>query len=133
MNAILTRDVLNIRAMAYLNVDDNGSMFYFKDKKMKTLHKEDGPAMICKDGTRAWYLNGVLHREDGPAVEHAGGSKSWYLNGKLHRAGGPAVEGSTKTDIGWFVHGVRYSYEEYKQWYFRYVRTNTLRRSAEEL
>ena len=27
-------------------------------------------------------MNGKLHREDGPAVECAYGYKAWYLNGK---------------------------------------------------
>ena len=32
------------------------------------------------NGTKLWYLNGVLHRTDGPAIEYADGTKSWYLN-----------------------------------------------------
>jgi hypothetical protein len=33
------------------------------------------------NGTKYWYLNGMLHRLDGPAVEHYSGYKRWYLNG----------------------------------------------------
>ena len=48
------------------------------------FHREDGPAMEWKDGTKIWYLNGKRHREDGPACELANGSKAWYLNGKKY-------------------------------------------------
>jgi hypothetical protein len=75
----------------YIKIDEDGNMFYFKDKAMNILHREDGPACEYASGTKAWYLNGVLHREDGPACEYAGGSKSWYL------------------------HGVRYTEEEFKK------------------
>jgi len=47
-------------------------------------HREDGPAVIYTNGTKAWWLNGKQHREDGPAVEFANGSKHWYLNGKRY-------------------------------------------------
>jgi len=56
------------------------------------LHREDGPAVECKDGHEAWYLNGKLHREGGPAVEWITGDKEWYVAGNLHREEGPAVE-----------------------------------------
>ena len=46
------------------------------------VHREDGPAIEWKDGTKSWYLNGQRHREDGPAVEWKDGTKSWYLNDK---------------------------------------------------
>jgi hypothetical protein len=43
----------------YIKITEIGSKYYFKDKAMT-----------------------ILHREDGPAIEYASGSKSWYLNGK---------------------------------------------------
>jgi len=46
------------------------------------LHREDGPAIEYKTGSKFWYLNGQLHREDGPAIESANGDKFWYLNGQ---------------------------------------------------
>jgi len=46
------------------------------------LHREDGAAMECKDGTKRWYLNGVRHRTDGPAAEYADGTKRWFLYGQ---------------------------------------------------
>ena|SRR6202167_2779422 len=54
-------------------------------------HREDGPAVIRKDGTISYYLNGKSHREDGPAVIRKDGTISYYLNGKSHREDGPAV------------------------------------------
>ena len=46
------------------------------------LHRDDGPAIECADGTKFWYINGKRHRDDGPAIECADGDKSWYLHGK---------------------------------------------------
>ena len=34
------------------------------------------------NGDRYWYLNDQLHREDGPAIDCASGFKAWYLNGE---------------------------------------------------
>jgi hypothetical protein len=48
------------------------------------LHREDGPARIWKDGSKAWFLNGYRHRMDGPAIEMNNGEKSWYLNDKRY-------------------------------------------------
>jgi hypothetical protein len=53
------------------------------------------------DGTKEWYLKGVLHREDGPAIEDFDGNKEWYFEGKRHRLDGPAVEWSDGTKM-WF-------------------------------
>jgi len=44
------------------------------------LHRENGPAIEYKDGTKSWWKNNELHREDGPAIEFANGDKFWYLN-----------------------------------------------------
>jgi hypothetical protein len=39
---------------------------------------------ILSDGSRYWINErGTYHREDGPAIEHRDGSKYWYVNGKL--------------------------------------------------
>ena len=46
---------------------------------------------VYKNGNTEWWLNGELHREDGPAVECSDGTKSWYLHGKRHREDGPAL------------------------------------------
>ena len=64
----------------YIHIDKNESKWYFKDKAMTVLHRDDGPAIEHSDGSKAWCINGKRHREDGPAVEWANGYKSWYLN-----------------------------------------------------
>jgi len=70
----------------YIEITSTGSKFYckfyYKDKAMNILHREDGPAVESYDDYKAWYINGKLHREDGPAVEWNDGSVSWYLNGE---------------------------------------------------
>ena len=37
---------------------------------------------IDSNGTKFWWLDGELHRNNGPAVEYRDGTKVWYLNGK---------------------------------------------------
>jgi hypothetical protein len=65
----------------YIVINEFGTKYYYKDKEMTILHREDGPAYEGCNGTKVWWLNGKLHREDGPAVEWSSGSKYWYLNG----------------------------------------------------
>ena len=60
-------------------IDMFGNKIY-KDEKGR-FHREDGPAIIYKDGTKKWYKHGLLHREDGPAVIYSNGFKKWYLDG----------------------------------------------------
>ena len=59
-----------------------------------------------------WYLNGKLHREDGPAIECTDGSKSWYIDGKRHREDGPAIEYYTG-DKYWYLNGIEYKEKEF--------------------
>ena len=67
----------------YIKIDKNGNKFYFSDKEMTTVHREDGPAVEVINNHKLWYINGLLHREDGPAVEYEGGRKSYYLHNRL--------------------------------------------------
>jgi len=55
-------------------------------------HREDGPALIMKDGTKFWYRNGLLHRDDGPAVEWADGATEWFRDGKPYNNQKPSGE-----------------------------------------
>jgi hypothetical protein len=113
----------------------HGKTFYYI-KGTKTLHREDGPAVIWQDGTKFWYYNGKrhredgpayiekrngykewynngkLHREDGPARERHDGIKAWYLNGKCHRLDGPAVI-SNDGEVKWYLNGIPYSKEKW--------------------
>ena len=67
----------------YIEINSNGSKFYYKDRAMEILHREDGPAVEWSNGSKEWYINGKLHREDGPAMESSSGfHDSWYINGK---------------------------------------------------
>jgi hypothetical protein len=66
----------------YIEIDQLGSKFYFKDKAMTILHREDGPAFEGSNGSKEWRINGKRHREDGPAIEWSDGDKSWALNGE---------------------------------------------------
>jgi hypothetical protein len=55
-------------------------------------HRENGPAIECYNGYKAWYKYGKCHREDGPAVHYYNGYKAWWKHGKRHREDGPAIE-----------------------------------------
>ena len=62
----------------------DGDIFYYKDKEMTILHREDGPAIEGDDGVyKAWYLNGERHRMGGPAIEWPDGRNSWYVDGEF--------------------------------------------------
>lgn len=65
----------------YIHIDELGNKTYYKDKKMTNIHREDGPAVECADGSKYWCRNGVSHREDGPAIIWNDGSESYYLDG----------------------------------------------------
>jgi hypothetical protein len=69
------------------------------------LHREDGPAVIYKDGSRRWYQNDQLHRTDGPAVEDLDGYRAWHFKGLLHREDGPALLDGDGFQA-WYKHGL---------------------------
>jgi hypothetical protein len=69
----------------YIEITSTGSKFYYKDKEMQILHREDGPAFEGYDGSKEWRINGKLHREDGPAIEWSNGHKEWWLNAVMFR------------------------------------------------
>jgi hypothetical protein len=120
----------------YIKISKYGDKYYFKDKAMKILHREDGPAVESFKGFKEWWLNGERHREDGPAVEWPSGDKMWYLNNKIHREDGPACEwhnGDREWYLNnyhhredgpaiervngknsWFLNGVEFSEKEFK-------------------
>jgi hypothetical protein len=66
------------------------------------LHREDGPAVVHKNGTRSWWKHGQRHCVDSPAIEWDDGVKEWYLNGKCHREDGPAMECANGTKY-WYI------------------------------
>lgn len=66
------------RLKYYVEVDRHGTRYYHNAAGQ--LHREGGPAIEYKDGSKSWYRNGELHREDGPAIDHVDGT-NWYVNG----------------------------------------------------
>ena len=88
----------------YIEIDENGNKFYYSDKAMTKLHREDGPAVERADGRKEWFINDQLHREDGPAFEWTDWGKEWYINGKRHREDGPAFEGANGSK-SWYING----------------------------
>jgi hypothetical protein len=70
--------------------------------------------ILKEDGTKCWYVNGILHREDGPAVEWPSGTKCWYVNGRLHRLDGPAIEFASGYKEYW-INNVRYSQSDWEK------------------
>jgi len=87
---------------------------YFFIKGTGILHKEDGPALIDRDGKTEWRLHGKLHRLDGPAYEQPDGHKEWWVDDQRHRVDGPALiypDGTTD----WWLEG---RYFETKELWF---------------
>ena len=98
----------------YIAITARGSKFYYADKAMTRLHREDGPAIECADGAKYWYVNGKRHREDGPAYESASGYKSWHVNGELHREDGPAIEWASGSKA-WYLNGIPLSEKKFNK------------------
>lgn len=99
----------------YIFISNNGDKFYHKDREMKILHREDGPACEWISGNKSWWVDGKLHREDGPAIDSSyNGDKYWFLNGKKHREDGPAYEGADGTKK-WFHHGQQLSENQFNR------------------
>jgi len=100
------------------------------------LHRENGPAVILRDGYRAWYLDGKPLTESEwkaamaekaakakakkavPAKGRTGwftsrkGTKCSFLNGKLHNEFGPAVI-HADGDREWFLDDKQYTPTEW--------------------
>jgi len=46
------------------------------------LDNPNGVARIKRDGTRMWYMNGMLHNSKGPAVIYPSGKVEYYYAGQ---------------------------------------------------
>jgi len=75
----------------YILVTGAGHKYYYSDREMTVLHREDGPAIEHPNGTKQWLIFNKYHREDGPAIENPNGAKQWFLDGGRHREDGPAI------------------------------------------
>lgn len=71
------------------------------------LHRNDGPAILDKDGNKVWMSHGRRHRVDGPAVELSNGTRAWFSRGRLHRKDGPAIERHDGR-LEWYQRGERH-------------------------
>jgi hypothetical protein len=98
--------------MQYITINDHGDKYYYNDKEMTILHREDGPAVEHASGYKSWFINGKRHREDGPAIEFVNGTKEWYNMCKLHREDGPAIERADGTKA-WYINDKCYSEKEF--------------------
>lgn len=67
--------------------------------KKGELHRIDGPAIECADGSKYWFVNDKLHREDGPAIESYNGEKSYWLNGEWFTEDDYRLKLRTKIDL----------------------------------
>ena len=98
---------------------------YIVFKRDGLFHRDDGPAVIYKQGAKYYYKNGEYHKEDGPAVMNTD-SIQYYINGKLHREDGPAIMKSNG-DVQYYLNGVKYSDYDYNQIQFeKYKKDNKL-------
>jgi hypothetical protein len=80
-------------------VKKSGNVFHLDDEGEP--HREDGPAIEWKSGSREWCWHGRLHREDGPAREMNDGTREWFYEGQRHRGDGPAVIKADGTEQWW--------------------------------
>ena len=63
-------------------VDSDGTIIYRNSAGL--LHRIDGPAVECVNGTKCWCINGQRHRVDGPAIEWANGAvEYWYKDKQI--------------------------------------------------
>ena len=95
-----------------IEVDRDGTCKYFNSAG--ELHRDNGPAVEYKSGSRAWFQNGKLHRTDGPAVVWYNGDEEWYQNGLRHRVDGPAVVYPNSQKF-WFIEDCAVSQEKFNE------------------
>lgn len=69
------------------------------------IHRENGPAVIMTSGSQYWIQNGEYHRENEPAVIMANGQKEWWHLGERHRENKPAVIHPSGYEA-WYKHGL---------------------------
>lgn len=82
-----------------ISTDEYGMITH---KLCRTLHNDNGPAIIRKHGTwltpnEEWYRYGLKHRLNKPAVISKD-YKVWYKNGLIHNKNGPAYIGIDRVD-----------------------------------
>ena len=96
-----------------IEVNKEGTVRYYKPGT-NLLHREEGPAVVWKEGAKEWYREGERHREDGPAYISPSGHEAWYQHGMLHREDGPAIEYADGKMI-WSLDNKELSKEEFEE------------------
>ena len=61
--------------------NNNGEIFYYK-KDTGIWHNPYGPAIICKNGTKFYFIENKCHRLDGPARIWINGVEEYWVNGE---------------------------------------------------
>jgi hypothetical protein len=96
-----------------VETDEDGTITYRNaDGK---LHNPHGPAIVCANGEKWYYINGKLHNPNGPAIIWANGHKEHWINGKRHNPNGPAViwhDGSKE----YYINGKPLTKTEFAAW-----------------
>jgi hypothetical protein len=98
----------------YIWESSSGKFWHLRADPKDILHREDGPAIEYRDGSKKWFLNGKHHRVDGPAIEGADGTKIWMKNDRRHRIDGPAAEFGNG-DQTWWLDDKWLPYEEFSE------------------
>lgn len=63
-----------------MTVDHYGDKVWINEKGQ--YHREDGPAIECRNGYKAYYKNDLRHRIEGASVEYIDGRKEWWVGGE---------------------------------------------------
>ena len=69
-----------------------------------------GDCKITWDNSIRYYKNGEVHKEDGPAIILKNGTKYWVINSKIHNEISHAYEDSKCKS--WWYNNIRYGYDE---------------------
>jgi hypothetical protein len=54
----MKRKNIQLRTPQYVLIDELGTKYYYRDRKMTICHREDGPAVEWVDGTKSWWIEG---------------------------------------------------------------------------
>jgi len=74
-------DADNVRVRERMAGDVAVVEYEVYDPRTKKLGNADGPAVVKADGTRKWYLSGMLHNAAGPAVLRPNGDMEFFYLG----------------------------------------------------
>ena len=70
----------------FIHINTHGDKKYHRDKAMTILHREDGPAVECEDGSKYWCINGNrLTEEEFNARKNSCNGKIIEVDGKKYK------------------------------------------------